>query len=86
MAIDNPSIRVDVIEAQEFPHLARQYGVQSVPKTVINNIVEVNGAVPEPVLLQRILTAAGREDLLEEFGQPQTPERIPGGPTTIMGR
>ena len=86
MAIDTPSIRVDVIGAQEFPHLARQYGVQSVPKTVINNVVEVNGAVPEPVLLQRILTAAGRADLLEEFGQPQIPERISGGPTTIMGR
>jgi hypothetical protein len=83
MAIENANVRVDVIEAQEFPHLARQYRVQSVPKTVINNVVEVTGAIPEPVLLERILTAAGREDLLEEFTQAQAPG-IPGGPTTIM--
>ena len=54
MAIDNPSIRVDVIGAQEFPHLARQYGVQSVPKTVINNVVEVNGALEtQPELVNK---------------------------------
>ena len=83
MAMETPKIRADVVEAQEFPHLAQQYGVRAVPKTVINNTVEVLGSVPESVLLHRLLAVAGREDLLEEFGQPQS-EGVPGGPTTMV--
>lgn len=66
MAVENPRIKADVVEAQEFPHLAQTYMVSAVPKTVINNVVEVMGAVPEAVLLQKVLVAAGREDLLPE--------------------
>ena len=85
MALETPRVHADVVEAQEFPHLARQYSVQSVPKTVINNVVEVVGAVPETVLLQRLLTAAGREDLLAEFADAHAQEGL-GGPTTLVGR
>ena len=85
MALETPRVHADVVEAQEFPHLARQYSVQSVPKTIINNVVEVVGAVPETVLLQRLLTAAGREDLLAEFADAQAQEGL-GGPTTLVGR
>ena len=74
----------DVIEAQEFPHLARSYGVQAVPKTVINNVVEVLGAVPEAVLLHRLLTAAGQEELLAGVDQ-ETASEAAGGPTTMVG-
>ena len=74
----------DVIEAQEFPHLAQTYGVRAVPKTVINNVVEVLGAVPEQVFLQRLLTAVGREELLAEVDQEVTSE-AGGGPTTMVG-
>ena len=85
MALETPRVHADVVEAQEFPHLARQYSVQSVPKTIINNVVEVVGAVPETVLLQRLLTAAGREDLLAEFTDAQAQQGL-GGPTTLVGR
>jgi predicted DsbA family dithiol-disulfide isomerase len=85
MALETPRVQADVVEAQEFPHLARQYSVQSVPKTVINSVVEVVGAVPEAALLQRVLTAAGREDLLAEFVDAQAQEGL-GGPTTVVGR
>ena len=43
------------------------------------------GAVPEAVLLQRLLTAAGREDLLAEFVDAHAQESL-GGPTTLVGR
>ena len=85
MALETPRVQADVVEAQEFPHLARQYSVQSVPKTIINNVVEVVGAVPEAALLQRVLTAAGRDDLLTEFVDAQAQEGL-GGPTTVVGR
>jgi hypothetical protein len=85
MALETPRVQADVVEAQEFPHLARQYSVQSVPKTVINSVVEVVGAVPEAALLQRVLTAAGRDDLLTEFVDAQAQEGL-GGPTTVVGR
>ena len=85
MTMETPRVTADVIEAQEFPYLAQSYGVRAVPKTVINNAIEILGAVPEPVLVQRMLTAIGQEELLAEFKQP-LPEELSSGPTTIMGR
>lgn len=79
MAMESPKVIAEVIQAQEFPHLARQYAVRSVPKTVINNIIEMSGAVPEPVFLDRLLGAVGRQHLLEtnlaaqEFGASSGP-------------
>ncbi len=48
-----------MVEATEFPHLAQKYHVFGVPKTVINETVFVEGAVPETVFLEHILQAAG---------------------------
>jgi hypothetical protein len=84
MTMETPRITADVIEAQEFPYLAQSFAVRAVPKTIINNAVEVLGSVPEPVLVQRILTAVGREELLAEFKQP-LPSEQSSGPTTIVG-
>ncbi len=55
MALESPLIRADVIEAQEFPTLARRYDVSAVPKTVINNMVQFVGNVPEKELLEKVL-------------------------------
>lgn len=46
-----------MIEATEFPELARKYGVYGVPKTVINETGELEGAVPEQAFLQAVLQA-----------------------------
>lgn len=46
-----------MIEATEFPDLARKYGVYGVPKTVINEVVELEGAVPEEALLEAVVRA-----------------------------
>ena len=40
----------DVVEVQEFSHLAQEYHVMGVPKTVINDKVKITGAVTEEVL------------------------------------
>ncbi len=59
MAKASSRVTADVIEATEFPHLAQKYRVMGVPKTVINDTVEVMGAVPEERFLDSVLAAAG---------------------------
>jgi protein-disulfide isomerase len=50
-----------MIEAIEFPHLANKYSVQGVPRTVINDQVHQEGAVPEPLFLAKLLEAVGKD-------------------------
>ena len=60
MAMENPLIVAEVVEANEFPALSERYRVTSVPKTVINDRVELIGAQPERKVLeaiQRVLSA-----------------------------
>ena len=56
-AMENSLIRVDIVEASEFPHLAVKYAVMGVPKTVINDKVEFVGLVPENTFLEHVLLA-----------------------------
>jgi glutaredoxin-like protein len=56
-AVENDLIRTDVIDAGEFPQLALKYMVLGVPKIVINEKVELTGAVPEQLLLAHVLLA-----------------------------
>jgi glutaredoxin-like protein len=60
-SMESPRIRGEMIEATEFPHLAQKYHVFGVPKTVINESVFIEGAVPEDVFLEHVLQAAGQE-------------------------
>ena len=39
MAVESPHVTADVIEAMEFPDLARRFQVRGVPKIVINDTV-----------------------------------------------
>lgn len=57
MAIESKHIKADMIEAIEFPHLANRYGVRGVPKTIANEIVEIEGALPEQIFVERVLSA-----------------------------
>ncbi len=59
LAIASDLIKADMVEAIEFPQLANKYSVQGVPRTVINETVVVEGAVPEPLFVARVLQAAG---------------------------
>jgi len=47
-------VTADMVEATEFPHLAIKYQVRGVPRTVINEDLHIEGAVPEAMLLDRI--------------------------------
>ncbi|NOR47785.1 MAG: thioredoxin [Methanosarcinaceae archaeon] len=61
MAIENQNIEGVMIEATEFPELANKYNVYAVPKTVINDVVEFEGGIPESQFLQKVLSAVGIE-------------------------
>lgn len=56
-AIESPRVRADMVEATEFPEWSRKYGVYGVPKTVINEVEEIEGAVPEEFVLEALLRA-----------------------------
>jgi predicted DsbA family dithiol-disulfide isomerase len=58
MAMENDSITAECIEATEFPDLARQFRVMAVPRTVVNDKVAIEGAMPEAMFIDRILEAA----------------------------
>jgi len=44
-----------MVEATEFPHLANKYEVYGVPRTVINETIHVEGAAPEPMLVNELM-------------------------------
>ncbi|HEV51118.1 MAG TPA: glutaredoxin [Thermoprotei archaeon] len=54
MAIENPLITSDMVEAMEFPDLADKYGVMSVPKMIVNENYHFVGALPEPQFIEQI--------------------------------
>lgn len=54
-------VRADMVEATEFPYLVHKYNVFGVPKTVVNEVAEFEGALPEPLFLARVMQAAGKE-------------------------
>jgi glutaredoxin-like protein len=56
-AMESEFITGDMIEASEFPHLVYKYGVQGVPKTVINEEFNFAGALPEPAALKVLMSA-----------------------------
>ncbi|MCC7417097.1 MAG: thioredoxin family protein [Acidobacteria bacterium] len=55
MAFASPQVTAYAIEATEFPDLARRYQVSGVPKTVVNDQVEILGAIPEPDFVAQAL-------------------------------
>jgi glutaredoxin-like protein len=60
-AMASDQITADLIEAGEFQDLIQKYNIQGVPKTVINETIDMVGAQPENVTLQHILQAAQGE-------------------------
>jgi len=58
MAIANPNIKVSIVEATEFPELVRRYQISGVPKTVVDDRVEILGALPEEMFVPQVVQAA----------------------------
>ncbi len=62
LAMESPLVQAEMIEATDFPALAEQYNVSSVPHTVINHGQgEWIGALPEAAALQEILHTLKQE-------------------------
>ncbi len=57
MAVESERVTAVAIEATEFPDLSQAYRVCAVPKIVINDRVEFEGALPEPQFLEAVLRA-----------------------------
>jgi glutaredoxin-like protein len=56
MAFAGPNVTAIAVEATEFPDLARRYMVTGVPKTVVNETIEILGALPQDDFVQQALT------------------------------
>ena len=55
MAFANPLITAYAVEATEFPDLARRYHVSGVPKTVVNEMIEILGGLPQDQFVAQAL-------------------------------
>lgn len=55
MAILSPFITSYAVEATEFPDLARRFRVTGVPKTVVNDQIEVLGGLPEEAFVDQTI-------------------------------
>ena len=48
-------ISADAIEATEFMDLSRKYRVTGVPKTIVNETIEIMGGLPEQMFVRAVL-------------------------------
>ena len=55
MAVESPHIQATCVEATEFLDLSRRYQVSGVPKTVVNDTIEILGALPEDMFVRHVL-------------------------------
>jgi predicted DsbA family dithiol-disulfide isomerase len=59
MTLASPNVTARTIEASEFPDLSRRFGVQGVPRTVVNEEGAFVGALPEAQFVAAVLELAG---------------------------
>jgi len=52
LAVESDLVTGDMVEVMEFPYLGQKYEVMGVPRTVINETIHIEGAVPEPMLME----------------------------------
>ncbi len=55
LAYASPYITADAVEVTEFPELGARYHVMGVPRTMIDELVSVEGALPEGALLAKLI-------------------------------
>jgi predicted DsbA family dithiol-disulfide isomerase len=61
MAFASPHITSHAIEAMEFMELARRFRVTGVPKTIVNDEIEILGALPEDMYVRAALQLPERD-------------------------
>jgi glutaredoxin-like protein len=57
MALGNNNITADMVNANDFPELAQQYTVHTVPKIIINEHYHTEGALSESTFAERLMSA-----------------------------
>jgi predicted DsbA family dithiol-disulfide isomerase len=55
LALASDYVTADMVEASEFPHLAQKYSVYGVPRIIINEVIHIEGAVPEDYLMSELM-------------------------------
>ena len=55
LAIESDLVTADMVESAEFPHLTQKYGVMAVPKTIVNEDIQFEGALPEKEFVENVL-------------------------------
>lgn len=65
LAIESDMIWAEMVEATEFVPLAQKFSVTSVPKIVINEKFEVNGALPEDLFVAHVMHALSHVEPLQ---------------------
>jgi predicted DsbA family dithiol-disulfide isomerase len=75
MALASEKVTALTIEANEFPEMTRRYGVQGVPRTVVNRQGAFVGALPEQQFVASVLELAGVQP--EEDGQADVTGEAP---------
>lgn len=61
MTVASPLVSARTIEANEFAQLSQRFGVQGVPRTVVNDRGAFVGALPERQFVEAVLQLAGVE-------------------------
>ncbi len=69
MAVESPLIRASCVEATEFMDLSRKFRVTGVPKTVVNESIEILGALPEEHVRAGCARIAGNGFAAERVAQ-----------------
>jgi glutaredoxin-like protein len=57
LAAESPLITASCVEATEFMDLARRFRVTGVPKTIVNDSIEILGALPEDQFVRTVVGA-----------------------------
>jgi hypothetical protein len=65
MALESPHVTAIAVEATEYPDLARRYRVTGVPKTVVNDEVEILGGLPEDAFISQALAQFRKAEATE---------------------
>lgn len=55
LALESDLIHADMVESAEFPQLVNKYGVMAVPKVVINEDIQFEGALSEPNFVTKVM-------------------------------
>ena len=62
LAVESPLITASCVEATEFMDLSRRFRVTGVPKTIVNESIEILGALPEDQFVRTVVGGTDDQD------------------------